>query len=146
MGLMDFVKDVGRQIFDTDAEAAANIRQHLEIKTSGIKNLDVEFDSGIATIRGDCENQVTKDMAMLIVGNVKGVEKIDADGLTVPPEPVRVKSAEFYTIASGDTLGAIAQRYYGKASAYTRIFEANREIIADPDKIYPGQTIRIPLD
>ncbi|MDH3988527.1 MAG: LysM peptidoglycan-binding domain-containing protein, partial [Gammaproteobacteria bacterium] len=47
---------------------------------------------------------------------------------------------------SGDTLGAIARKFYGKASAYTRIFEANREIISDPNKIYPGQKIRIPLD
>ena len=146
MGLMEFVKDVGRQIFDTDAEAADNIKQHLEIKTTGISNLDVKFEDGVATICGDCENEATKDVAMLIVGNIKGVEKIDAEGLTVPPEPVRVKSVEFYTIASGDTLGAIAQRYYGNASAYSRIFDANRTIIADPDKIYPGQTIRIPLD
>ncbi len=148
MGLMDFVKDVGRQIFDSDAEAADNIKQHLEIKTTGISNLDVKFDDGVATICGDCDSQATKDIAVLIVGNVKGVEKIDADGLTVPaPEPERAeKTAEFYTIISGDTLGAIAKHYYGKASEYTRIFEANREIISDPNKIYPGQTIRIPLD
>ncbi len=148
MGLLDFVKDVGRQIFDTDAEAADNIKQHLEIKTTGISNLDVKFDDGVATICGDCDSQATKDNAILIVGNIKGVEKIDADGLTAPvPKPEEPEEkAEFYTIVSGDTLSLIAKRYYGKATAYNRIFEANRDIISDPNKIYPGQTIRIPFD
>ena len=54
MGLFDFVKDVGRQVFDTDAEAADNIKEHLEIKTSGLSNLEVDFDDGVATICGDC--------------------------------------------------------------------------------------------
>jgi len=39
MGLFDFVKDVGRQIFDTDAEAADTIKNHLEVKTHGLSNL-----------------------------------------------------------------------------------------------------------
>ena len=75
MGLFDFVKDVGRQVFNTDSEAADNIREHLEIKTSGIKNITVEFDDGVATICGDCVNQATRDNAVLMVGNIKGVEK-----------------------------------------------------------------------
>ena len=54
MGFLDFARDVGRQIFDTDDEAADNIRQHLEIKMSGIRNLDVDFDDGVATIKGEC--------------------------------------------------------------------------------------------
>ena len=53
---------------------------------------------------------------------------------------------EVYEIVSGDTLGGIAKRYYGNASQYTRIHEANKELISDPNKIYPGQKIRIPLD
>ena len=148
MGLFDFVKDVGRQVFDTDAEAADNIKQHLEIKTTGLSNLTVEFDDGVATICGDCKNQAVRDQAVLIAGNIKGVEKVIADDLKAPPpapeEPE--EKAEIYEIVSGDTLGGIAKRYYGKASAYMKIFEANRDIIDDPNKIYPGQKIRIPLD
>ncbi len=150
MGLFDFVKDVGRQIFDTDAEAADNIKQHLEIKTTGISNLDVKFDDGVVTLCGDCNSQATKDTAVLIAGNVKGVAKVISDDLKAPPPPAKEEKkapeAEFYTIVSGDTLGAIAKRFYGKASMYTKIFEANREIISDPNKIYPGQTIKIPRD
>ena len=147
MGLLDFARDVGRQLFDTDAEAADNIKQHLEIKTTVISNIDVQFDDGVATICGDCTNQAVRDHAILIAGNIKGVEKVNADGLTAPEEPPEeVAKDEVYEIKSGDTLGAIAKQFYGKASQYMRIFEANRDLIDDPNKIYPGQKIRIPLD
>ena len=148
MGLFDFVKDVGRQIFDTDAEAADNIKNHLEVKTHGLSNLDVKFDDGVVTLCGDCKNEAVRDQAILIAGNIQGVEKVVADDLKAPeptPEEPQEK-VEIYEIVSGDTLGAIAKRYYGKASAYMKIFEANRDIIDDPNKIYPGQKIRIPLD
>ena len=147
MGLLDFVKDAGRQLFDTDAEAADNIRQFIEVKTSGIQNLDVQFDDGVATVCGDCPNEATRNSAILIAGNVKGVEKVVADDLTFPePKEEEKEKFEIYEIVSGDTLGGIAKRYYGKASLYTRIHEANKELISDPNKIYPGQKIRIPLD
>ena len=147
MGLFDFAKDVGRQLFDTDAEAADNIRQHLEIKLSGITNLEVAFDDGVATICGNCPNEATRNNAILIAGDVQGVEKIIADDLKFP-EPVEEEKEKFdlYEIVSGDTLGGIAKKFYGKASLYTRIHEANKELIPDPNKIYPGQKIKIPLD
>jgi len=148
MGLFDFVKDVGRQVFDTDAEAADNIKEHLEIKTSGLSNLEVDFDDGVATICGDCTSAALREQAILIAGNIKGVEKVVADDLRAPePKPEEPEEkAEIYEIVSGDTLGGIAKRYYGNASKYMTIFEANRDIISDPNKIYPGQKIRIPLD
>ena len=157
MGLFDFVKDVGRRLFDTDEEAADNIKQHLEIKTSGISNLDVQFDDGTVTLCGDCKSAAVREQAILIAGNVAGVEKVVADDLTAPePKPAAAEApeapaepeekTEIYEIVSGDTLGGIAKKYYGKASAYMKIFEANRDIIDDPNKIYPGQKIRIPLN
>ena len=147
MDLLDFAKDVGRRLFDTDAEAADNIRQHLDIKLSGIKDLTVDFDDGVATICGECANEATRNNAILIAGNVKGVERVVADDLTFPePLPEEKDKFELYEIVKGDSLGAIAQRFYGKASLYTRIHEANKELIPDPDRIYPGQKIKIPLD
>lgn len=147
MSLLDFARDVGRQLFDTDAEAADNIKQHIEIRMTGVKDVSVEFDDGVATVSGDCDSQAVKDQVILLVGNTKGVEKVVADGLNAPaPAPVEVSKDEFYEIKSGDTLGAIAKQFYGQSSQYMRIFEANRDIIDDPNKIYPGQKIRIPLD
>ena len=148
MGLFDFVKDVGRQILDTDAEAADNIKQHLELTTSGLRTLDVQFADGTVTLCGECKNQAVRDQALLIAGNIQGVEKVIAAARKAPeptPEEPEEK-AEIYEIVSGDTLGAIAKRYYGNASKYVKIFEANKDIISDPNKIYPGQKIRIPLD
>ncbi len=147
MSLFDFAKDVGRQLFDTDSEAADNIREHLEIKLSGIKNLDVKFDDGVATICGECPNEATRSSALLIAGNIKGVKKIIADDFTFPaPVEEEKEKIEIYEIVSGDTLGGIAKKFYGKASLYTRIHAANKELIPDPNKIYPGQKIKIPLD
>ncbi len=145
MGLLDFAKDVGSRLFTTDADAAENIKQHLDIKVSGIENLRVGFDDGVATLGGECINEKTRDTCILIAGNVKGVERVVADDL-VFPEPEEKQKVEYYEIVSGDTLGAIAKKYYGKASLYTKIHEANKELIPDPNKIYPGQKIRIPLD
>lgn len=144
---MDFVKDVGRQMFDTDAEAADTIKQHIDVKMTGVRNIEVDFDDGVCTITGECDNQRTKEQAILIAGNIKGVSKVEADGLRAPePKAEEVSKDEFYEIKSGDTLGAVAKQFYGKSSAYMKIFEANKDIISDPDKIYPGQKIRIPRD
>lgn len=147
MGLLDFVREVGRQLFDTDAEAADNIKQHLELCLTGINNVDVRFDDGVATISGDCVSPAVREQAILLAGNVKGVESVVADDLAAPePEADEAPKSEIYEIKSGDTLGAIARRYYGSASKLGRIYEANRDIIRDPNNIYPGQKISIPLD
>jgi nucleoid-associated protein YgaU len=88
------------------------------------------------------------EKAVLIAGNVQGVAEIDAQGLQVPAPPAAeiVPKIEYYIIQKGDSLSKIAKHYYGNASAYPRIFEANREVIKDADLIFPGQKIRIPLD
>ncbi len=149
MSFFDFMKEAGSSLFTTDAEAAEKIREHLDFKLSGLDNLAVTFDDGVATVSGNAINQATKDRAIAIAGNVKGVEKVIADDLRVPPPPPEEpepEPAEYYEIVSGDTLGGIAKRFYGKASMYMKIFEANKDVIEDPDKIYPGQKILIPKE
>ncbi|CAN7544234.1 LysM peptidoglycan-binding domain-containing protein [Pseudoxanthomonas sp. LjRoot143] len=49
-----------------------------------------------------------------------------------------------YTIEKGDTLSKIAKTHYGSANAWKQIFEANRDVIDDPDRIFPGQVIKLP--
>ena len=148
MSLFDFAKEVGRKIFDTDAEAADRIQEELDTRLAGVKNLEVDFDDGVCTVKGNCPDEATRSLAVLIAGDIKGVQKVEADGLTFPAPKVEEEKEkiEVYEIASGDTLGGIAKRFYGKASLYTRIHEANKELIPDPNKIYPGQKIKIPLD
>ena len=147
MSILDFAKDMGRQLFDRDDVAADRIKQNLEITLSPIKNLDVEYD-GVVTLCGECMSAGDRDQAVLLAGNVKGVERVVADKLTAPPPKAKEpeEKFEFYEIKSGDTLSGIAKRYYKDAMKYTRIFEANKGVIDDPNKIYPGQKIKIPLD
>ena len=92
---------------------------------------------------GEADSAEAMEKAVLMAGNIQGVSDVAADNLTNPPAAQKV---EYYTIVKGDTLSAIAKRHYGDASQYPRIFEANREVIKDPDLIFVGQKIRIPLD
>jgi len=63
---------------------------------------------------------------------------------TAPPPAAPAAEERTYVVVKGDTLSKIAQQLYGKASAWTRIYEANKDLIKDPDRIYPGQKLRIP--
>jgi nucleoid-associated protein YgaU len=143
MGLFDFVKGIGNKLFNKDAEAAEKIKEHIEQDNPGIQGMNVEFNDGVVSITGEADSPEAMEKAILMAGNVKGVSEVDAKSLNAPQQEAKV---EFYTIVSGDTLSGISKKYYGKANAYMRIFEANREVIKDPDKIFVGQKIRIPMD
>lgn len=145
MNIIDFVTSVGRRLFDREGDAADRIKAHIEEDNPGIRDLGVVFEKGFVTLTGNADTWDAVEKAMLMTGNVDGVGKVvsnivvgSASGGEFPA------NSEYYDIKSGDTLSAIAQRFYGKASAYTRIVEANREVIKDPDKIFVGQKIRIP--
>ncbi|MBK1619577.1 peptidoglycan-binding protein LysM [Lamprobacter modestohalophilus] len=142
MGLFDFAKNVGKSVFGKDAEASEKIKHEIERDNPGIKDLDVSFDKGVVTLGGAADNREAMEKAVLMAGNVKGVERVEAAQLQAPEQSGEV---EFYIIKKGDTLSAIAKQFYGDANAYPQIFEANREVIKNPDLIYPGQKIRIPL-
>lgn len=145
MGLFDFVKDFGKKLFNKDNEAAEKIEQHIQASNPGVDPFSVEYDDGKVTLAGEASSRGAYEKAILMAGNVKGVTAVAADGLSAPaPEPE--EKVEYYVIESGDTLSKIAKQYYGNAMDYPKIFEANREVIKDPDLIYPGQKIRIPLD
>ncbi|MBT8132129.1 MAG: peptidoglycan-binding protein LysM [Gammaproteobacteria bacterium] len=160
MGLFDFAKDLGEKLFNRDEKAADKIKDRIEASNPGIKNLEVDFDDGVVTLSGEAKDAVAMQKAVLIAGNVKGVEEVKLDDFELAEvrdldssdsttrRPIVIaaaeKDVEYYTIERGDTLSKIAKRYYGDAMEYPRIFEANREVIKDPDLIYPGQKIRIP--
>lgn len=143
MGLFDFVKDIGEKLFDRDDKAAEKIKDRIETNNPGLSKVDVEYDDGVVTLSGDAADREALEKAVLIAGNVKGVSEVKTSGIDLPAANERV---EYYTIEHGDTLSKIAKRYYGDPMKYPRIFEANREVIKDPDLIYPGQKVRIPLD
>ena len=148
MGLLDFLKDKGKDLFGGNEDNAADtIKKEVERALgSNVSNLGVQYNGGRVRLTGSAKSQAAKEKATLIAGNVKGVSNVDDDGLKVAGEQTATATAgsSYYTIQSGDTLSKIAADKYGDASDYTKIFEANREVIGDPDKIYPGQVIRLP--
>ena len=154
MGLLSFFKDAGEKLFGTgkaqaaadpnaaNAAAARAIEDYIASMNLSASGLLVEFDgaSGTVTVSGETQDQATKEKILLCCGNVAGVAAVN-DQLTVL-EPV--DESQYYTVVRGDTLSKVAKEFYGNANAYMQIFEANKPMLSHPDKIYPGQTLRIP--
>ncbi|MFJ2486744.1 MULTISPECIES: peptidoglycan-binding protein LysM [Pseudomonas] len=148
MSLFSFIKEAGEKILDalTPDKAEANgdaLTKHVQDALSGIDTskiqVKVEGEKVIAT--GEASSQEEKEKILLALGNVAGVSGVD-DQITVTG-PV-VAAARFVVVKKGDTLSAISLAVYGNANQYNKIFEANKPQLKHPDKIYPGQTLRIP--
>ena len=155
MGLFTFIKEAGEKLFGhKEAEQAASPEEKTRlnqaaaqaifdhINSLGLKwsNLMVSFTSGQVSISGSTPDQENREKIILAAGNVQGVDNVE-DHLTVEAPAAE---ARFYTVVSGDTLSKIAAEQYGNASKYPVIFEANKPMLKDPNKIYPGQNLRIP--
>ncbi len=147
MGIFDFVKDAGERLFggkEARAEAKQDTEEALvnQVNQMGFKveNLNIDFNNDVAVIRGTAATQEEKEKVVLLVGNTKGVGQVD-DQMTVQ---MQTAEAILYTVASGDTLSKIAKEQYGSAGKYMAIFDANKPMLKDPNKIYPGQVLRIP--
>ena len=141
MGLLSFLKNAGANLFGKGKSESDEIKKLIESSLPGkITNLNVGYADGLVTLSGSADSLATKEKAVLLAGNVKGVAKVDDSKLSSPAG----EATEFYTVVSGDSLSKIAKKYYGDAKKYPVIFEANREVIKDPDLIYPGQKLRIP--
>ncbi len=122
--------------------AAQAIEAYIASQNLKADGLDVKFDgaTGTVTVSGQAPDQATKEKIVLCCGNVQGVGKVN-DLITVA-QPA--EESRYYTVVKGDTLSAIAKAQYGNANDYMKIFEANKPMLSNPDKIYPGQLLRIP--
>ncbi len=160
MGLLSFVREAGEKLFgrkeveaaaaesaqdklaDLNQKAAAAIVAYIDKQGLDTSALKVSFDGATSTVSvaGTVADQATKEKVLLCCGNVDGVDKVDDQLAVTNPEP----PATFHTVVRGDTLSAIAKACYGNANAYMKIFEANKPMLSDPNKIYPGQVLRIP--
>jgi len=141
MGLFDFVADMGKKIFGGDDDPAEKIQESIEEDNPGVSDLKVNFADGVVNISGSAESAEAMEKAVLLAGNVQGVTEVNIDKLDAPPAAADV---QYYVIEKGDSLWKIAQEFYGNGNDYPKLFEANKEVIKDPDLIYPGQKIRIP--
>ena len=102
----------------------------------------VEFDAaaGEVKVSGAAATQEQREKIVLALGNVRGVAKV-VDTMQVQKPQAE---ASHYTVKAGETLSKIAKTVYGDASKYQKIFEANKPLLRDVNKIYPGQVLRIP--
>jgi nucleoid-associated protein YgaU len=169
MGLFDFFSDAGEDELTKSVEVSQERLDELrqENITRNLAKLDIEGEQvtvmvkgDIATLTGTAPSQEAMEKMVLCAGNQHGIGQVDCRvEVDAPPAPAAqapeaaagqapaaepASASTFYTVQSGDTLGKIAQAHYGDASKYTVIFEANQPMLTDPDKIYPGQSLRIP--
>jgi len=150
MGFFDFVSNAGKKLLGKGDDATA-VKEEIEgsFDNLPIDGLVVGVESDIVSLAGIAQDYPVREKAILIAGNIEGIGQVDATQLVtmeqISEENVREIPEEiFYTIEKGDTLWAIASKFYDDGSKYTHIVDANIEVIKDADLIYPGQAIRIP--
>ena len=145
MSLLSFVKEAGEKLLDLltpgNANASEQLKEHISKVGLGNPNVQATVDGDKVTVTGEVASQEEKEKIVLAVGNIAGVGSVD-DQITVTG-PV-VVAAEFVEVKAGDTLSAISLRVYGNANQYQKIFDANKPMLKDVNKIYPGQKLRIP--
>lgn len=157
MGLLSFVKEAGEKLFGhseaqaapapgnldaANAAAAKAIVDYIHAMKLDADGLAVAFDgtTSTVTVTGQAADQQTREKIVLCCGNVSGVVQVN-DNLTVATP---ADGSKYYTVVSGDTLSKISKEFYGNPNKYQGIFDANRPMLSSPDKIYPGQMLRIP--
>lgn len=158
MGLFSFIKEAGEKLFggkeveqaaassapniaELNQKAGDAIKTYIEKQNLGLSGLGVTFDgaTGKVTLSGNAPSEEAAEKAGLAAGNVASVSDVD-NNLQYPAGT----ASQFHDVVSGDTLSAISKKYYGDANKYMVIFEANKPMLSDPNKIYPGQKLRIP--
>jgi len=144
---------------DSLEEKAGDALEKVRQAHPGVSGLSASVDGETVILEGtapdmDAKTRVMQDFSRL-VGDANVINKISLARHEPSPEPPMAVEAEpeeipvpaeerFYEVQPGDTLGHIAQRFYGKASSYMKIFEANRDVLDNPDLIKVGQKLRIP--
>lgn len=153
MGLFSFIKSAGKKLgigADDEAPDAEAVKKELASHDLGTDKVDVAVVDDKVVLMGVVKDQSAFEKAVIAVGNTLGISKVEAGELkiadTPSAAPVAAKEPVFYTVKKGDNLWKIAEAHYGKGKGakHTVIFEANKPMLTHPDKIYPGQVLRIP--
>ena len=145
MSLLSFVKEAGEKLAHLftpgNANASDELKKHVADVGLGNPNIKAEVEGDKITLTGEAASQEEKEKIVLAAGNIQGVASVD-DQITVTGPAV--VASRYVVVQKGDTLSAISLRVYGNANQYNKIFEANKPQLKDVNKIYPGQTLRIP--
>lgn len=158
MGMFSFLKEAGAKVFGGGKSKEEELKEHCRKLGIDPEKFNVTFNAdGHVETMALVKNQAEKEKLVLALGNVQGVGGVDASKVEISADaksavtaadPGKADATEaeavFYTVKKGDTLSAISKAHYGSANLYNQIFEANKPMLTHPDKIYPGQTLRIP--
>ncbi|MEM7684880.1 MAG: peptidoglycan-binding protein LysM [Pseudomonadota bacterium] len=142
MGFWSFLtgsgKDVGVEA-DKAEESADKIKA--EIASLGLEadGVEIAVEGDTVKLSGAAVSQEVKEKIILAAGNIEGIAGVE-ESVAAPDE----KEPVFHTVEKGDTLWAISSKHLGNGAHYEKIFEANKPMLSHPDKIYPGQVLRIP--
>jgi nucleoid-associated protein YgaU len=144
MGLIDFAKEAGESLLEKVGEsreaAGKAVSKRIQDLGLSVDGLKVDVDGDKAVLSGKAASQAEREKVVVAAGNTQGVAQVDDQLSVASPEP----PSQYHRVVSGDTLSKIAKQYYGDTSKYPEIFQANQPMLKDPDKIYPGQVLRIP--
>ena len=148
MGLLDFLTGKGKAApgpagaTDTTAAPAEELKKEITKHGLDASKIDIKVEGRKVTLSGSAPTTADVEKIVLAVGNTRGVAQVENN---IVAANAHVES-KFYTVQQGDTLWKIAEMEYGpgKGAKYEEIFEANKPLLKDPDKIYPGQRLRIP--
>ncbi|MCB7482019.1 peptidoglycan-binding protein LysM [Christiangramia sediminis] len=156
MGIFSFIKEAGKKVFGIDKpksteagtkddlkeneKAARKLEETIKDLNLKAENLKIHIENDMAIVSGKALDQANREKIILVIGNSEGIGQVDdrMDVENTEPEAV------FHTVERGDTLSKISKEHYGDPNQYPLIFEANKPMLQDPDKIYPGQVLRIP--
>jgi nucleoid-associated protein YgaU len=151
MGLFSFIKGVGEKVFghkETPEERQQKVVDHLTKFGLLQPGVTVAVDEHKVTLSGQVDSLEARKRLIATVANIEGVESVDDQLIVVIKEQVvaveKPVEQQFYQVKPGDNLSKISKEVYGDANKYNAIFEANKPMLTDVDKIYPGQTLVIP--
>ena len=145
MSVFSFLKNVGAKIMgssDTTAATPDELKKELAKHNLDADGIEVNVDGDKVTVTGPAASTEQAEKIVLALGNTMGVSAVENNLDVAQPST----EARMYTVKSGDTLWKIAEEMYGKGNGakYNVIFEANTPMLSHPDKMYPGQVLRIP--